>query len=98
MSTHCRYGAAQFFQYSEESISLKWAGGDLESGIADYEVAVVETVASMASDDGGTLMVPTSTHRLNYFTSVRVGAIGDSPQFFYRIRAYNKFVFVLHRL
>lgn len=94
--TTLSYGRAQLFQYYSESIGLKWEGGDAESGIADYEVAGVEYVSPDGlSDDNGALMMPESTHRQNYFHSVRVGAIGDAPHMYYRIRAVNKYAIIL---
>lgn len=84
------------YQYFAESVGLKWAGGDAESGIADYEVAGVQYVSPDGlSDDNGALLAPESTHRQNYFHSVRVGAIGDAPHMYYRIRAVNKYFAIM---
>jgi hypothetical protein len=56
-----------------EAIGLQWNGGDAESGIADYEVAVCGYVSPDGStDDNGALLVPESTHKQNFFVTVRL--------------------------
>ena len=70
---------------------MKWAGGDPESGIADYQFAVCGTVLPDGSaDDNAALLTPESTHRQNYYQSLRVGAIEGAVQIYYRIEAKNK--------
>ncbi len=46
-----------------------------------------------SSDDGGALLAPTSTHKQNYFRSLRVGALDSVPYFYYRIVGTNKYVY-----
>jgi hypothetical protein len=71
-------------------VGLLWAGGDNESGIADYEVAAMAWVApDGSSDDGGTIIAYQSTHKQNYFRSIRVGAIDSVPYVYFAVQATN---------
>jgi hypothetical protein len=92
--THSEYGPAKLYQYYTNVVGLLWAGGDNESGIADYQIAAMASVSADGSvDDGGALMAFTPTHKQNYFQDVRVGAIDTVPFMYYCIQASNRCVF-----
>ena len=44
-----------------------------------------------SADDNAALLTPESTHRQNYYQSLRVGAIEGAVQIYYRIEAKNKY-------
>lgn len=89
-----RYGPAILYQYTSEALGVKWAGGDPESGIADYRFGVCGYVSTDGtSDDESALLSPVSTHRQNYYVSLRAeDAMSDSSSIYYRIEAKNKSV------
>jgi hypothetical protein len=81
------------YQYYTDTVGLLWAGGDNESGIADYQVAAMASVSADGSvDDDGALMAFTPTHKQNYLRAVRFGAIDTVPFMYYCIQASNKYV------